>query len=126
MDEFLERLAAFLEKLPRTFRYAVEIRNPEYLEPRYFDLLRRQGVAHVYNAWARMPELGTQLRMPEAATADFAVSRALLRRGRPYEQAVKAFSPYEQVRDPNPAAREALLRELCAAPGRTGNWHSCS
>ncbi len=110
-DEFLGPLDAFLRKLPRRFRYAVEVRNPEFLEDAYFDLLRSHGVAHVYNAWSRMPELGVQLSIPQAATAGFLVCRALLRRGRAYEEAVRLFTPYERVQDPNPGAREAL-REL--------------
>ncbi len=111
LDEFLGRLGSFLKALPREFRYAVEVRNPEFLEPRYFELLRSQGVAHVYNAWTRMPELEVQLRIPEADTASFLLSRALLRRGRAYEEAVRAFTPYDRILDPNEEAREAL-REL--------------
>jgi uncharacterized protein YecE (DUF72 family) len=109
--EFLERLDPFLAALPRQFRYAVEIRNDEFLEAEYFRCLRSHQVAHVFNAWARMPELKDQLAIPESITADFIVSRALLRRGRPYEQAVKLFSPYTKIQDPNPEVR-AALREL--------------
>jgi len=65
-------------------------------------------VAHVFNAWARMPELGRQIRMPEAFTADFTVCRALLRHGRAYANAVELFSPYEEIRDPNPEGRQAI------------------
>lgn len=107
-EEFLERLDPFLEVLPPHFRYAVEVRNPEFLRPDYFDCLRARGVAHVYNAWSRMPELRQQIEMPGSLTAPFLVSRALLRQGRPYEQAVAQFSPYNEIRDPNPAARDAL------------------
>jgi uncharacterized protein YecE (DUF72 family) len=46
--------------------------------------------------------------MPGAWTSDFTVCRALLRRGRSYEQAVKTFSPYEKVQEPNPEARAAI------------------
>jgi uncharacterized protein YecE (DUF72 family) len=109
--EFLELLDPFLGTLPRQFRYAVEIRNEEFLDSEYFRCLRSHRVAHVFNAWARMPELKDQLAIPESITADFVVSRALLRRGRPYEQAVKLFSPYTKIQDPNPEAR-AALREL--------------
>jgi uncharacterized protein YecE (DUF72 family) len=108
---FGEKLDPFLNQLPDCFRYAVEIRNEEFLRKEYFDCLRSHGVAHVFNAWARMPELKIQLSIPEAMTADFVVSRALLRRGRPYEQAVKLFAPYTEVQDPNPEAR-ASLKEL--------------
>jgi MinD superfamily P-loop ATPase len=43
-------------------------------------------------------------------TADFIVSRALLRPGRLYADAVKAFSPYDRIRDPNPELRSDLVR----------------
>jgi uncharacterized protein YecE (DUF72 family) len=108
MEEFVARLDPFLAALPRDFRYAVEIRNPEFLRPEYFACLRARGVAHVYNAWARMPELAAQIAIPGSATAGFTVCRALLRRGRTYERAVEAFSPYSEIRDPNPEAREAM------------------
>jgi uncharacterized protein YecE (DUF72 family) len=106
--EFLEHLDPFLAALPPHFRYAVEVRNPEFLQPDYFDVLRARGVAHVYNAWSRMPELQRQIEIPGSATANFLVSRALLRQGRPYEEAVARFSPYSEVRDPNPGARDSL------------------
>jgi hypothetical protein len=51
--------------------------------------------------------------MPEIYTADFTVTRALLRRGRPYEDAVAKFSPYQEIQDPNPETRQAL-RDLIA------------
>lgn len=107
-QQFVEDLDRFLSQIPREFRYSVEIRNPEYLGEEYFGCLRSHGVAHVFNAWTRAPELGVQLGMPEAFTADFAVCRALLRRGRSYEEAVNLFSPYEEIKDPNPAGRRAL------------------
>ena len=107
-DDFVARLEPFLEALPAGFRYAVEIRNPEYLGALYFETLARHNVAHVFNAWTRMPPLGAQIAMPEAFTSDFNVVRALLREGRPYERAVEQFSPYDQVKDENPEGREAL------------------
>jgi uncharacterized protein YecE (DUF72 family) len=106
--EFLDRLDPFLAGLPQEFRYAVEIRNPEFLEKDYFACLHSRRVAHVYNAWSRMPELQHQLAIPDSATADFLVCRALLRRGRLYEEAVETFAPYTEVQDPNPEARQAM------------------
>jgi uncharacterized protein YecE (DUF72 family) len=108
--DFLERLEPFLATVSRHFRYSVEIRNAEYLGPDYFALLRAHNTAHVFNAWTRMPELGEQIDMPGAFTADFSVTRALLKKGQPYEQAVKTFEPYERVQEPNPPAREAIRR----------------
>jgi len=107
-DAFFERLDPFLAALPPQFRYAVEVRNPEFLQPHYFDCLRARGVAHVYSAWTRMPELRRQIEIPGSVTAGFLVCRALLRQGRPYEEAVAKFSPYSEIRDPNSEARESL------------------
>jgi uncharacterized protein YecE (DUF72 family) len=108
LPEFLDRLDPFLAALPPDFRYAVEIRNPEFLAKDYFACLRARNAAHVYNAWSRMPELKVQTAIPDSATADFAVCRALLRRGRVYEDAVKAFSPYTEIQDANPEARDSM------------------
>ena len=108
LAEFIDRLDAFLRILPPEYRYAVEVRNPELLRPDYFDCLRRNRTAHVYNAWAKMPELRTQIAIPGSETAGFLVCRGLLRRGRVYEEAVDAFAPYTHIQDPNPEAREAM------------------
>jgi uncharacterized protein YecE (DUF72 family) len=110
VDEFLFRLDHFLGGLPTGFRYAVEIRNPEYLGEGYFACLAGHGVTHTLNAWTRMPELGAQLDKPGVETADFFVVRALLSKGRTYEKAVESFEPYEKVQEPNEAAREAMRR----------------
>lgn len=108
---FLEQLKPFLDSLPVGWNYGVEIRNEAYLGPDYFQALANRNVAHVFNAWTRMPALAEQVSMPEAFTADFTVVRALLRRGRSYEQAVSMFEPYREVQDPDLSTREAL-REL--------------
>ena len=110
LPAFLDRLDPFLSALPPGFRYAVEIRNAEFLAPDYFSCLRNHGVANVYNAWSRMPELSRQIAIPDSATADFLVSRALLRFGRTYEQAVKTFQPYSEIRDPNPETRATMCQ----------------
>ena len=107
-SEFNAKLDAFLGALPAAFRYAVEVRNREYLQPRYFDCLRQHRAAHVLNAWTKMPLLSEQMAMAEAFPADFTVARALLRQGRAYEDAVQQFTPYDRIRDENPEARESL------------------
>jgi len=109
--EFLAELDPFLAALPEGYRYAVEIRTQEFLHPEYFACLRRHGVAHVFNAWTRMPEIAAQMLLPDVYTADFTVTRALLRKGRPYEEAVSKLAPYREIQDPNPGVRQAL-REL--------------
>lgn len=108
-EEFAARLIPFLAQLPDEFRYAVEIRNPEFLEAPYFTALRNHGVAHVFNSWTRMPPLASQIEREESFTAGFVVARALLQPGRSYEEAVTAFEPYDRVREPQPAVRQSLF-----------------
>ena len=75
----------------------VQYRDPQ---PRvsgaaHFDLLARHGVAHVFNAWSRMPELKKQLEMPGTFTADFTVVLRPPEQGRNYEQAVQTLHPLQ-------------------------------
>jgi hypothetical protein len=65
-------------------------------------------MAHVFNAWTRMPDIGAQVRIPGAFTADFSVVRALLRHGCTYEQAVKSFEPYRATQEPDLTTRDAI------------------
>ena len=106
--EFLSHLNHFFANLPREFRYSIEIRNPDYLGQPYFETLASHQVAHVFNAWTRMPEIAEQITLPGAYTTNFAVARALLGHGRTYENAVAALEPYERIQDPNIPVREAL------------------
>ena len=107
---FADRLDAFFDRLPPEGRYAVEVRNPEFLTPAYFAVLRGHDVAHVFSSWTRMPSLGMQLDLAGSVTAGFLVARALLRPGRSYEEAVDAFAPYDRIREPNPELRADLAR----------------
>jgi uncharacterized protein YecE (DUF72 family) len=106
--EFADEIVPFFGQLPQNFRYAVEVRNREYLVGPYFDALREHQAAHVFNAWTKMPPLQEQIAIPGAFTADFTVVRALLRAGRPYETAVAQFAPYKEIQDENPEGRKAL------------------
>ena len=108
--DFAERLDRFLGRLPPEGRYAVEVRNPEFLTPAYFAVLRVHDAAHVMSSWTRMPSIGMQLDLPGSVSAGFLVARALLRPGRAYAEAVDAFAPYDRIRDPNPELRNDLVR----------------
>jgi uncharacterized protein YecE (DUF72 family) len=106
--DFMARLDPFLGSLPQGFQYAVEIRNMDYLRPDYLHMLASHNVAHVFNAWTRMPALDEQSQLADAYTADFTVVRALLQRGRPYEKAVAAFEPYREIREPSEESRAGM------------------
>lgn len=115
---FASDLSRFLRQLPAGWRYAVEVRNKEYLDEPYFEALRGSGVAHVFNAWTRMPPLDEQACIDAAYTADFLVARALLRHGRTYEQAVAMFEPYDRLQEVNEGARRGLRMLAERARGR--------
>ncbi len=107
--DFVQRLDSFFQKLgPTDHRFSVEIRNQSWLEPEYFEMLAKHGVSHVFNSWTRMPSLQEQLTLAKPYALDSIVSRVLLQPGTRYEDAVEAFSPYDQVVEEQPKLRTAI------------------
>lgn len=47
-SEFLDRFGEFIGNLTKGLHYAVEIRNPNYLNERYFSFLKKLDLAHVF------------------------------------------------------------------------------
>jgi hypothetical protein len=121
--DFVEALDGFLGKLPRGWRYGVEIRNRTFLHLDYFAVLSRHGAAHVFSSWQDMMPVDEQLALPGSRTSpEFFGARLLLRPGRKYEDAVKLFSPYDRIKDPYPEGREAgarLIQEARSGAGGT-------
>ena len=101
--------------MSRGWRYAVEIRNRNWLHPEYFAMLRQHGVAHVYNHWTRMPPITEQLELLPARECPFIVGRWLLSPGRSLEWAREQFEPFHQLREIDPAAREAMTELIRGA-----------
>ena len=119
VSDFIQSLERFLQALPIGWYYAIEIRNKEYLVPDYFKLLARYNVAHVFNAWTRMLAIADQMALEHAFTADFAVVRALLSKGRTYERAVEELAPYQEIQQPDLSTRGAL-RQIAERAQRIG------
>jgi len=118
--EFVEDLEAFLSKLPPGWPIGVELRNRQWLRPEYFAALDRHGVTHIFNAWSDMPPVKEQMALSGSRTnPNLLVGRFLLREGRKYDEAVKCFSPYTELKDPNPGEREAAARLV--QQGRNSN-----
>ena len=119
--DFVEALDGFLAKLPGGWPYGVEIRNRNFLHPDYFAALARHGVTHLFNSWSDMPPVPEQMTLAASRTLpNTLAARFLLRPGRDYEQAVKLFSPYSEVKDPYPegrAAGTALIMEALTSQG---------
>lgn len=75
--EFLARLDRFLERLPGRFRYAVEVRNRNWIAEPLLEVLRRHGAALVLADLPYMPhpeDLPGQINL---LTADFAYIRLI-------------------------------------------------
>ena len=104
--DFLSRLDQFLERLPRDFQYAVELRDERLLTPEYRAILARHGVGHTYNYWSAMPGLIAQTRIVPPEDLPFAVIRLLLRPGTWYEDQRERFFPFNAL-----VAPDALMRQ---------------
>lgn len=55
--EFLQRFGEFARRLPSGFEYAVESRNPNYLNEKYFQFLKDNGLHHVFVQGYYMPPI---------------------------------------------------------------------
>ena len=106
--QFVADLDKFLGQLPKGWPYGVEMRNRNWLRPEYFECLAKHQVTHVFNSWDAMPPVSEQMAKPGSRTnPELTAARFLLKPGRRYEQAVKAFEPYDSVKEENPEARAA-------------------
>jgi uncharacterized protein YecE (DUF72 family) len=121
--DFVADLDRFLGQLPNGWPYGIELRNRNWLRPDYFESLSRHHVTHVFNSWEAMPPVSEQMKLPGSLTLpDLVAARFLLKPGRQYEEAVKAFEPYDRIKEENSDARAAgrtLIAEgQAAAPKR--------
>ncbi|MFN0158478.1 MAG: DUF72 domain-containing protein [Bacteroidota bacterium] len=119
--KYVEMVNDFLQRLPKEYQYAVELRNSEFLTTEYLKMLESHGVAHVLNNWTRMPPIINQIQLAGVLTAQFSVARALLKPGRTYEQAVEMFQPYDAIKEENPELRMGIVEAVrkCITEGRT-------
>jgi uncharacterized protein YecE (DUF72 family) len=72
---FLDRLTGFFDRAPRDYRYAVEIRNKNYLKPAYSRFLQEAGVGCVLLDGYYMPPLEESIRALEFSPGDLTVLR---------------------------------------------------
>jgi uncharacterized protein YecE (DUF72 family) len=112
--QFAASLHRFLGALPRGPLYAVEIRNGALLTRDYAAALADVGAVHCVNLLPGMPPPGAQWRMTGRADAPLVV-RWLLARHLAYEDAKSEYEPFNQLVDPDPGARAALVAMVKAA-----------
>jgi uncharacterized protein YecE (DUF72 family) len=127
----IERIAEFVSRLPRLHAgvapiYAVELRNPELLTPRFVHRMREVGARLCIGVHARMPPVARQasaLRTMDARTsadgtwllAGPLVVRWSLHSGFGYEQARARYAPFNRLLDPDLVTRGSLVHLIRVA-----------
>jgi uncharacterized protein YecE (DUF72 family) len=74
-EAFFERFGEFIDRAPKGFPYAVEIRNPNYYSPAFFEFLRKRELGFVYLDGYYMPPIGGVFEKFKPRTASFEVVR---------------------------------------------------
>jgi uncharacterized protein YecE (DUF72 family) len=121
----IERLGAFLAALPHqvgslTPLYAVELRNPELLTPRFIRVLRSCGARLTIGVHASMPAAARQSAALRALDAlpeegdDWRLKGPLVVRwnlhsGFRYDDARNRYAPFDRLIDPDIATRGTLV-----------------
>lgn len=117
----LARIAAMLESLPDITSaapdavIAVEVRDPQLLNPAFADMLRSVRATFCMGLHAKMPPIEDQLPMLRAMWPGPLVCRWNLHRrhGRfGYEDAEKLYGPFDRIVDPDPETRAALTKVI--------------
>jgi uncharacterized protein YecE (DUF72 family) len=75
--EFLARLRPFLKRLPKDHQFALEIRNKNWLDEKYTEILREHNVALAVIDQAWMPGITELTSRLDPITADFTYIRWL-------------------------------------------------
>lgn len=114
-ERFSQRLACFLEALPRGPVYAVEIRTPSYLGPDYAGALRNAGAVHCLNVHPRMPAVSEQWARVALEDGPAVVVRWMLGAGLEYEEAKDRYAPFDRLVDEDARTRGEIADAAIAA-----------
>lgn len=112
---FADQLQAFLEKLPKVATFAVEVRDPGLLTPRYARALLSSGAVHAHNVWGNMPPVTAQARVVPPAARRPLIVRWLMRRGDDYEGARSRFLPFTRLAEPDLPNRSSVADLIARA-----------
>ena len=104
-EVFFERFGTFIDAAPKGYRYAVEIRNPNYLTEAFFAFLKDRGLGFVYLDGYFMPPIGQVFEKFGPVTSSFQVVR--LHGGDRLEIEGRTGEVWDKVVDPKPAGIKA-------------------
>ena len=96
---------------------AVEVRDPQFLTPRFAEMLRECGATYCLGLHAKMPPIAEQLPMLRALWPGPLVCRWNLHRKHGaygYEEAKRLYGAFDRMVDPDPETREALAKVAAA------------
>lgn len=119
MPQLIERLHAMLGALPAVRMrapdavVAVEVRDREWLTPRFVEVLRNSGVTYCLGLHAKMPRIDEQVPILRALWPGPLVCRwnlNPLHGAFGYEEARDQYSPFNKLVDEDPATRNELAR----------------
>lgn len=121
-QDFVAELDLFFLDLPKDWQYGVEVRNQNLLHPKYFAMLKRHGVAHIYNQWTHMPPVNEQLALYGLDVNEFAAARYLLKPHHNRHWAEEKMAPYHRIYEVDANSRESLaliLKHLISSKGHS-------
>lgn len=96
VDQFLDRLTPFAASLPSEYRFAIEIRNKDWVTPPLTHTLRQHNISLALIDHPYMPRPSTLMSNGDMLTSDFAYLRLL---GDRYEIEKQTKSWHETVVD---------------------------
>jgi uncharacterized protein YecE (DUF72 family) len=76
-DDFIERLAPFLKKLPKGYRFALEVRNKTWVNEKLLNLLAKHNVAFALTDHPWMENVNSLMERLDVVTSDFCYVRWL-------------------------------------------------
>jgi len=106
-EAFFERFGEFIARAPEGYQYAVEIRNPNYLSPAFFDFLKSHKLGFVYLEGYYMPPIGQVFDRFTPETAPFQIIR--LHGGDRAEIEAETGSVWDKIVAPRPEAIRAAV-----------------
>lgn len=107
-EAFFERFGDFIDRAPKGPQYALEIRNPNYLSPDFFEFLKRHKLGFVYLEGYYMPPIGQVFDRFKPEAAPFTIIR--LHGGDRAEIEAETGSVWNRIVDPHPQAIHAAAR----------------
>jgi uncharacterized protein YecE (DUF72 family) len=130
MDDLIERLHTMLRTMPDLRAVApdavmaIEVRDAQWLTPRFTDVLRDTGATYCMGLHAKMPRIAEQLPVLRALWPGPLVCRwnlNPLHGAFGYEDARRQYEPYDKLVDPDIETRGALAKVIAGTVGAGQN-----